>query len=281
MRRTRAQGRRATRHCALARVRRALAEVPTGLPRHPSPLRDVPELWPSHRSDGGRPREGAQGRPAAVLGSAQPPRGVQAAPRPAHRRRRLRPASGREIEGVGGLRSFRNLYSFFLCRPATRGRALLAGFNWWGGNGFLDGRRRHRDSCRCAAPQPSPPHPLNPLRRRRRPPRLFLDVLGLFLVSLQDFEATNGCRGPGQCERPPDGHGVDLLCSTHRKQLQRTGKCAPIREARNAFERVIDAGSRMLEADADDDAAWRQLSVAFSHACESWMFSRGWRRPGS
>ncbi len=42
-------------------------------------------------------------------------------------------------------------------------------------------------------------------------------------------------------------------CSTHMKQLQRTGKTAPIAEKLSEEERAIDHGTKMLEADSDAD----------------------------
>lgn len=66
------------------------------------------------------------------------------------------------------------------------------------------------------------------------------------------------CRGPGQdgnpCGREVGGHGEEC-CSTHRKQLQRTGTMVPIAEKLTPEERAIAAGTAMLEADGDDEYA--------------------------
>lgn len=66
------------------------------------------------------------------------------------------------------------------------------------------------------------------------------------------------CRGPGldnnPCGREVGGHGEEV-CSTHRKQLQRTGKMVPILEKLTPEERAISAGTAMLEADSDEDYA--------------------------
>lgn len=52
--------------------------------------------------------------------------------------------------------------------------------------------------------------------------------------------------------RPVGGHGKGK-CSTHMKQLQRTGRTVPIAEKLNPEARAIAAGTAMLEADGDDD----------------------------
>jgi hypothetical protein len=54
------------------------------------------------------------------------------------------------------------------------------------------------------------------------------------------------------CDRPVAGHGRGK-CSTHLKQLQRTGKTAPIAEKLTPRERVLEAGDAWLNASDDDD----------------------------
>lgn len=65
------------------------------------------------------------------------------------------------------------------------------------------------------------------------------------------------CRGPGRdgnpCELEVSGHG-DELCSSHRRQLSRTGKLAPIAEKISPREHLINLWDRCCEADDDDEA---------------------------
>ena len=63
-----------------------------------------------------------------------------------------------------------------------------------------------------------------------------------------------GCEDPKDpgFPRPAFRNGK---CSTHMKQLQRTGKTAPIAEKLTDEERAIESGTKMLEADADGDYA--------------------------
>ncbi len=68
------------------------------------------------------------------------------------------------------------------------------------------------------------------------------------------------------CERPVAGHGSDK-CSTHRRQLSRTGKCTPIAEKLTPEERAIAAGTAMLEADSDEEYATRRR--AWLVACKA------------
>lgn len=63
------------------------------------------------------------------------------------------------------------------------------------------------------------------------------------------------------CDRPVGGHGKDL-CSTHMKQVQRTGKTQPIAEKLSAEERVIEAGNAMVQAE-DDDEGYEEKRRAF------------------
>lgn len=63
------------------------------------------------------------------------------------------------------------------------------------------------------------------------------------------------------CERPVGGHGKDL-CSTHMKQVQRTGKTQPIAEKLSLEERVIMAGNAMVQAE-DDNEGYEEKRRAF------------------
>lgn len=54
----------------------------------------------------------------------------------------------------------------------------------------------------------------------------------------------------GDCDRPAFRDGK---CSTHVKQLQRTGKTAPIAEKLSLEERLIVAHAALMEADSDED----------------------------
>ncbi len=95
-------------------------------------------------------------------------------------------------------------------------------------------------------------------------------------------EIAHGCRGPGldgnPCDHPPARHGQEL-CWGHLRQLSRRGRLVPIREVRTPFDKVVDAGSALLEADSEDDAAFEFLKHRFFDACTLWMKSRGWRQP--
>lgn len=81
----------------------------------------------------------------------------------------------------------------------------------------------------------------------------------------------------GYCDEPycedPKNPGFPCVafrngkCSTHVKQLQRTGKTKPIAERRTLEERAIDAGSAMLEA--DDDREYTACRRAFLQACRA------------
>ncbi len=65
------------------------------------------------------------------------------------------------------------------------------------------------------------------------------------------------------CDRPVSGHGSDK-CSTHRRQLSRTGKCSPIAVKLTPEERALEAGIAFLDADTDQEAASRKR--AWMHA---------------
>lgn len=65
------------------------------------------------------------------------------------------------------------------------------------------------------------------------------------------------CDVPG-CEDPKDpGFPRPAFrngkCSSHMKQLQRTGRTAPIKEKLPVSERLIEAYGRFAEADSDED----------------------------
>lgn len=73
-----------------------------------------------------------------------------------------------------------------------------------------------------------------------------------------------------ECDDPQDpGHPRpafrDGKCSTHMKQLQRTGRTTKIAEKLNAEERAIELGSKMLGA--DDDPDYEQHRRAWVLAC--------------
>lgn len=99
------------------------------------------------------------------------------------------------------------------------------------------------------------------------------DRAGSREVRAMDRMSTLYCSAP-DCDDPTDpghprpvaGHGSDL-CSTHRRQLTRTGTTKPIAEKLNAEERVIEAGTKMLEADEDVDYA--QARRVFLAACRA------------
>lgn len=71
-----------------------------------------------------------------------------------------------------------------------------------------------------------------------------------------------GCEDPNDPDfpRPAFRNGK---CSTHMKQLQRTGKTTAIAEKLTDEERAIEAGTAMLQAEADDDAAYAKHRRAF------------------
>lgn len=64
------------------------------------------------------------------------------------------------------------------------------------------------------------------------------------------------CDGPGQygdtCDRPVAGHGKGK-CSTHLRQLSRTGSMQPIEEELTPMERTLKAIGTLAEADSDQD----------------------------
>jgi hypothetical protein len=61
-----------------------------------------------------------------------------------------------------------------------------------------------------------------------------------------------GCEDPNDAgfPRPAFRNGK---CSSHMKQLQRTGRTAPIKEKLPTSERLIEAYGRFAEADSDED----------------------------
>jgi len=50
----------------------------------------------------------------------------------------------------------------------------------------------------------------------------------------------------------------DGVCSSHTKQLQRTGKTSPIAEQLSPTEKLLDAAARWVETDAEDDEAFER-----------------------
>lgn len=68
------------------------------------------------------------------------------------------------------------------------------------------------------------------------------------------------------CDRPVAGHGRGK-CSTHLKQLQRTGKCAPIAPRLTPEQRAQEAGIAMLEADGDEE--YSRAHRAWISACKA------------
>lgn len=61
---------------------------------------------------------------------------------------------------------------------------------------------------------------------------------------------------PGQCGLPVDRLGK---CSTHRKQFQRNGKCAPIAVKVSAEEQATNAWNAMLDAASGPDLEYQRL----------------------
>jgi hypothetical protein len=64
--------------------------------------------------------------------------------------------------------------------------------------------------------------------------------------------------------RPVAGHGRGK-CSSHMKQLQRTGRTTVIAEKLNQEERAIKLGTAFLES--DDDGDYERNRTAFLSAC--------------
>lgn len=62
------------------------------------------------------------------------------------------------------------------------------------------------------------------------------------------------CDGPalygGTCDRPVAGHGQGK-CSTHLRQLSRTGRMQPIEESMTPLERLLNAVNAWADADGD------------------------------
>jgi hypothetical protein len=89
------------------------------------------------------------------------------------------------------------------------------------------------------------------------------------------------------CERPAERrkgtcHGELRLCAGHRKQWQRHGRLAPLKERpENARERVLEAARAWLDADTSEeaDAEAERALRRFDDACRAWMVSLGWRPP--
>lgn len=76
-----------------------------------------------------------------------------------------------------------------------------------------------------------------------------------------------GCQDPLDPDfpRPAFRNGK---CSTHMKQLQRTGKTAPIAEKLNDEERAIEHGTKMLQA-GDNDDEYERHRRAWLQACRA------------
>jgi hypothetical protein len=89
------------------------------------------------------------------------------------------------------------------------------------------------------------------------------------------------CVGPGDigedcCGRPVARGG---LCWGHLKVRERGGALRPLKSKPSPFERVIEAGSAFLEAEAEDDDEYRRTLAAFRRAAEGWMRAEGWSPP--
>lgn len=90
------------------------------------------------------------------------------------------------------------------------------------------------------------------------------------------------------CNGPPDDHGADRcgrpvwrcgLCFGHSKQARRGRTLRPLAGKIPPFDHVLEMGSAWLEADAEDDRAYRAAVERFRRAVEAWMTAEGWQRP--
>lgn len=84
------------------------------------------------------------------------------------------------------------------------------------------------------------------------------------------------CQGP-ECDRECERR----YCDAHWKQIQRTGKLTPLRPPLSPKEAVLEAGAAWLDADSEDDLAYKRAEQAFLARTEAWMRSRGWRPPSN
>jgi hypothetical protein len=80
------------------------------------------------------------------------------------------------------------------------------------------------------------------------------------------------CDGPGDdgnpCGKPVAKHG-EGKCSTHRKQLQRTGEMKPIAKRVTPIERVLACADQLVQADPLDDLAFDEKRAALISAAKA------------
>ena len=93
---------------------------------------------------------------------------------------------------------------------------------------------------------------------------------------------TGDCMYDG-CDRPVFRKG---MCGAHLKRLQRKKPVdglinggEPYLDVMTPEEKVVDAGSKLLETSAENDQLYKYRRKGFLKACEAWVESMGWRRP--